>query len=64
MLELGGLWKHQNNPASTKSVRVFMMLKSDTIQKKKKKKKQSSWVSDVKDSVDQVRVLWIMETPK
>ena len=32
MLEFGGLWKHQNNPACIKSVRVFV-LKVDTIQK-------------------------------
>ena len=28
----GGLWKHQNNPACTKSVRVFKGLKPDTVQ--------------------------------
>ena len=33
MLEFGGLWKHQNNPACIKSVRVFV-LKVDTIQKR------------------------------
>ena len=42
MLEFGGLWKHQNNPACTKSVRVFIMLKLDTIRKKKKKKKKKT----------------------
>ena len=31
MLEFGGLWQQQNNPACTKSVRVFIMLKLDTI---------------------------------
>ena len=36
MSEFGGLWKHPNNPACTKSVRVFRLLKLDTIQKKKK----------------------------
>ena len=34
MSEFGGLWKHQNNPACTKSVRVFSV-KLDTIRKKK-----------------------------
>ena len=29
MWEFGGLWKHQNNSAYTKSVRVFILLKSD-----------------------------------
>ena len=32
MLEFGGLWKRQNNPACTNGVRV---LKLDTILKKK-----------------------------
>ena len=36
MSEFGGLWKHQNNPARTKSVRVLTELKLDTIRKKKK----------------------------
>ena len=27
MSEFGGLWKHQNNPAGTKSVGVFRVLK-------------------------------------
>ena len=40
MSELGGSWKHQNNPACTKSVRSFVILKLDTIRKKKKKKKK------------------------
>ena len=31
MSEFSGLWKHQNNPANTKGVRVFIMLKLDTI---------------------------------
>ena len=31
-----GLWKHLTNPACTKSVRVFVMLKLNTIRKKKK----------------------------
>ena len=35
MPEFGGLWKHQKNSACTKSVRVFIMLKLDTVQKKK-----------------------------
>ena len=30
------MWKHQNNPACTKSVKVFKLLKLDTTQKKKK----------------------------
>ena len=34
---VGGLWKHQNNPACTKSARVFRMLKLDIISEKKKK---------------------------
>ena len=38
MSQFGGLWKQQNNPAYTKHVSVFKMLKLDTIQKKKKKK--------------------------
>ena len=39
MLEFGGLWKQQNNSASTKSVRSLLnveMLKLDTIRKKQK----------------------------
>ena len=40
MLEFGGLWKHQNNPACTKSARVFIMLKFGTIRKKRKKRKK------------------------
>ena len=32
--EFGGLWKHQDNPACTKSVRVFRLLKLDAIRKK------------------------------
>ena len=43
MSEFGGLWKQQNNPAYTKSVRVFRMLKLDTMGKKKKKKTQLTW---------------------
>ena len=43
MSEFGGLWKHQNNPTGTKSVRVFIMLKLDTIGKKKEKKKHDEW---------------------
>ena len=39
MSKFDGLWKHQNNPACTKSVITFIMLKMGTIQKKKKKKK-------------------------
>ena len=35
--EFGGLWKHWNNPACTKSVRVFIML--DTVRKKKMQRK-------------------------
>ena len=31
MSEFGGLCKHQNNPACAKSVRVFIVLKLDTI---------------------------------
>ena len=38
MSEFGGLWKQQNHPACTKSVRVFIMLKLDTIRKKNFKK--------------------------
>ena len=30
-----GLWKHYNNPASTENVRVFKVLKLDTVQRKK-----------------------------
>ena len=36
MTELGGLLKQQNNPACTKSVRAFRVLKLDTIGKKKR----------------------------
>ena len=36
MSEFSGLWKQQYKPACTKSVRVFIMLKLDTVQKKKK----------------------------
>ena len=35
MSEFGGLWKHQSNPPCTKSVRVFKMLKLDTVRKKR-----------------------------
>ena len=35
MSEFGGLWIQQNNPARTRSLRVFIMLKLDTILKKK-----------------------------
>ena len=38
MSELDGLWKHPNNPACTRSVRVIIMFKMNTIRKKKKKK--------------------------
>ena len=34
MSKFDGLGKHLNNPACTKSVRVFKMLKLDTTQKK------------------------------
>ena len=34
MSEFGGLWKHQNDPACTKSVRVFIMLMLDTTDTK------------------------------
>ena len=37
MSEFGELRKHPNNPACTQSVRVFRMLKLDTIEKKKKR---------------------------
>ena len=37
MSEFRELWKHQNNPRALKSVRVFIMLKLDTIRRKKKK---------------------------
>ena len=40
MSEFGGLWKHKNIPACTKGVRVFIMLKLDTVRKKKNKKKK------------------------
>ena len=33
--EFGGLRKHENNPACTKSVRVFRAFKLDTLRKKK-----------------------------
>ena len=39
MSEFFGLWKRQNIPACTNSVRVFITLMLDTIRKKKKKKK-------------------------
>ena len=39
MSEFDGLWKHPNNPACTRSVRVIIMFKMNTIRKKKKKKK-------------------------
>ena len=35
--EFSGLWKLENNPACTESVRVFIVFKLDTIQKKTKK---------------------------
>ena len=40
MSEFGGLWKQQNNPACIYSVKVFRLLKLDTIRKKKKKRKK------------------------
>ena len=43
MSESGGLGKQQNNPADTKSVRVFRMLKLDTMGKKKKTTTQLKW---------------------
>ena len=39
MSEFGGLyllWKHQNDPDHTKSVRIFRVLKLDTTWKKQK----------------------------
>ena len=33
MSEFKGLWKHQNNPVCTKSVRVFRVLELDIIRK-------------------------------
>ena len=39
IVELGGFWEHQNN---IMRVRVFEMLKLDTIRKKKKKKKMNN----------------------
>ena len=36
MAEFGGLGTQQNNPACTERVRVFIMLKVNTIRKKKK----------------------------
>ena len=37
MSEFGGLYKHSDNPACTNnSVRVFIMLKLDTVHEKKK----------------------------
>ena len=33
-VRFGRLWKHQNNPACTESVRIFETLKMDAIQKK------------------------------
>ena len=35
MSEFSGLWKHQTNPACTRSVRNFRVLKLGTIRKKK-----------------------------
>lgn len=35
MSEFGGFWKRPNNPACTKNVKVFKMLKLETIGKKK-----------------------------
>ena len=40
MSEFFGLWKRQNIPACTNSVRVFITLMLETIRKKKKKKKK------------------------
>ena len=42
MSEFFGLWKRQNIPACTNSVRVFITLMLDTIRKKKKKNTQRS----------------------
>ena len=38
MSEFGGLLKQQNNSECTKIVRVFILLKLDTIQKKRRRK--------------------------
>ena len=37
----GGLWKHENNLACTKSARVFRALELDTTGMKEKKKMQT-----------------------
>ena len=40
MSEFFGLWKRQNIPACTNSVRIFLTLMLDTIRKKKMVKKK------------------------
>ena len=35
MSEFGGSWKHQNNPACTESVRVYIISNLDAMPKKK-----------------------------
>jgi len=35
MSEFDGLWKHQNNPACTKSVSSLQNVEADSVQKKR-----------------------------
>ena len=60
MSEFGGLWTHQNNPACTRSVRVFRMLKLDTIQKKKKGRKKRRTNKKNKNDKDEVMMAYII----
>ena len=53
MSESGGLWKHQNNPAPSKSVRVFVML--DTIRKAKGRQTDRQTQSKTKTELQRER---------
>ena len=52
--ELGGLWKHQNNPACTKSVRVIRMLNLGHYIRKGKKQRIRSVLLNMQscDTID------------
>ena len=55
-----GLWKHQTNPACTKSVRVFVMVKLNIIRKKKRKPLCPARMDDGR----RWRVLWGLDERK
>ena len=45
--EFGGLWQYQNNPACTKSVRIFRVFKLGTTRQKKKSERVAKFANDV-----------------